>query len=292
MPAPRCLAGKEIAHPTERAPCDRESKDLHFEATSTQLYHPDANSTQHCLLRDRSPPWRTKGVEDLRLPFHRDRTSIRLRTSALSSTFPRSLGPLVPALPCRLQARRPQLQPPRLQRARHLQRNRRDSRCRASAQSAGRRMAACESLRRHVEGQVVGDLPGPAAQPARRAHRHEQRAAPAGVEPTWPRKTRCAPLAPIFIPRSRQAPPSAAIAFRPTVLWPRPAAPPPHGDFVIAGQASWEPDFWGRIRRTVEQARANAQASAADAANVALTLHAEMATDYFALRGWIPRSSC
>jgi NodT family efflux transporter outer membrane factor (OMF) lipoprotein len=35
----------------------------------------------------------------------------------------------------------------------------------------------------------------------------------------------------------------------------------------------------------VEQARANAQASAADEANVALTLHAEMATDYFALRG-------
>jgi NodT family efflux transporter outer membrane factor (OMF) lipoprotein len=54
---------------------------------------------------------------------------------------------------------------------------------------------------------------------------------------------------------------------------------------VIAGEASWEPDFWGRIRRTVEQARANAQASAADEANVALTLHAEMATDYFALRG-------
>jgi len=54
---------------------------------------------------------------------------------------------------------------------------------------------------------------------------------------------------------------------------------------VLSGQASWEPDFWGRIRRTVEQARENAQASAADEANVALTLHAEMATDYFALRG-------
>ena len=54
---------------------------------------------------------------------------------------------------------------------------------------------------------------------------------------------------------------------------------------MLAGEASWEPDFWGRIRRTVEQARANAQASAADVANVALTLHAEMATDYFALRG-------
>jgi NodT family efflux transporter outer membrane factor (OMF) lipoprotein len=58
-----------------------------------------------------------------------------------------------------------------------------------------------------------------------------------------------------------------------------------YGDFVIAGQASWEPDFWGRVRRTIEQARENAQADAAQEANVALTLHAEMATDYFALRG-------
>jgi NodT family efflux transporter outer membrane factor (OMF) lipoprotein len=56
-------------------------------------------------------------------------------------------------------------------------------------------------------------------------------------------------------------------------------------DLTIAGQASWEPDFWGRIRLTVEQARAQAQASAAVAANVDLTLHAELATDYFALRG-------
>ncbi len=58
-----------------------------------------------------------------------------------------------------------------------------------------------------------------------------------------------------------------------------------YADLTIAGQASWEPDFWGRIRRTVEQARANAQADAAEAANVDLTLHAELATDYFALRG-------
>jgi NodT family efflux transporter outer membrane factor (OMF) lipoprotein len=56
-------------------------------------------------------------------------------------------------------------------------------------------------------------------------------------------------------------------------------------DLTIAGQASWEPDFWGRVRRTVEQARENAQADAAEAANVDLTLHAELATDYFALRG-------
>jgi len=67
-------------------------------------------------------------------------------------------------------------------------------------------------------------------------------------------------------------------------LWKR-GTPTTYGDFTIAGQASWEPDFWGHIRRTVEQARATAQASAAEAANVDLTLHAEMATDYFALRG-------
>ena len=58
-----------------------------------------------------------------------------------------------------------------------------------------------------------------------------------------------------------------------------------YADLTIAGQASWEPDFWGRVRRTVEQARAQSQASAAEAANVDLTLHAELATDYFALRG-------
>ncbi len=57
------------------------------------------------------------------------------------------------------------------------------------------------------------------------------------------------------------------------------------GDFVIGGAASWEPDFWGRIRRSVEAARENAQASAADMANVDLSLHAEMASDYFQLRG-------
>jgi NodT family efflux transporter outer membrane factor (OMF) lipoprotein len=58
-----------------------------------------------------------------------------------------------------------------------------------------------------------------------------------------------------------------------------------YNDLVIGGQASWEPDFWGRIRRTVEAARENAQASAADMANVDLSLHAEMASDYFQLRG-------
>ncbi|HEV2322633.1 MAG TPA: efflux transporter outer membrane subunit [Terracidiphilus sp.] len=56
-------------------------------------------------------------------------------------------------------------------------------------------------------------------------------------------------------------------------------------DFFLGGQASWEPDFWGRIRRSIEAAHANSQATAADMANVDLSLRAEMATDYFELRG-------
>jgi NodT family efflux transporter outer membrane factor (OMF) lipoprotein len=58
-----------------------------------------------------------------------------------------------------------------------------------------------------------------------------------------------------------------------------------YNDLVIGGQASWEPDFWGRIRRTVEAARETSQADAADTANIDLSLHAEMASDYFQLRG-------
>jgi NodT family efflux transporter outer membrane factor (OMF) lipoprotein len=48
--------------------------------------------------------------------------------------------------------------------------------------------------------------------------------------------------------------------------------------------ATWEPDVWGRIRRTVENARENAQASAADLASARLSAQALLATDYFQLR--------
>jgi NodT family efflux transporter outer membrane factor (OMF) lipoprotein len=58
-----------------------------------------------------------------------------------------------------------------------------------------------------------------------------------------------------------------------------------YNDITIEGQGSWEPDFWGRVRRNVEAAHANEQASAADMANVDLTLSAMMATAYFQLRG-------
>jgi NodT family efflux transporter outer membrane factor (OMF) lipoprotein len=58
-----------------------------------------------------------------------------------------------------------------------------------------------------------------------------------------------------------------------------------YGDFVAAGQASWEPDLWGSVRRSVEASRSNAQATAADLANVELSIRAELATDYFEMRG-------
>ena len=58
-----------------------------------------------------------------------------------------------------------------------------------------------------------------------------------------------------------------------------------YNTYAITGQAQWEPDLWGQVRRTVEQTRANAQASAALLANVDLSLRAELASDYFELRG-------
>jgi len=47
---------------------------------------------------------------------------------------------------------------------------------------------------------------------------------------------------------------------------------------------SYEVDLWGRVRRGFESARADAQASLADYYNVLLTLQADVAQNYFALR--------
>ncbi len=56
------------------------------------------------------------------------------------------------------------------------------------------------------------------------------------------------------------------------------------GDFSLPIDLNYEIDLWGRIRRGVTYAREQAQASAADMENVRLSLHAELAMDYFGLR--------
>nr|WP_276310668.1 efflux transporter outer membrane subunit [Caulobacter flavus] len=48
--------------------------------------------------------------------------------------------------------------------------------------------------------------------------------------------------------------------------------------------ASWEPDVWGRIRASIGNANASAQASAADLAAAQLSAQGELATNYLGLR--------
>ena len=58
-----------------------------------------------------------------------------------------------------------------------------------------------------------------------------------------------------------------------------------YSDIVLAGDLGYEVDLWGQVRRTIEASRENAQASAGDLENVNLSLHSELAIDYFSLRG-------
>ncbi len=57
------------------------------------------------------------------------------------------------------------------------------------------------------------------------------------------------------------------------------------GSNLIAGMASWEPDFWDAIRNSALEQKRLAQASAADLATARLSLQAELAADYIGLRG-------
>jgi NodT family efflux transporter outer membrane factor (OMF) lipoprotein len=57
-----------------------------------------------------------------------------------------------------------------------------------------------------------------------------------------------------------------------------------YNDYVLPVDVSYEADVWGRVRRTVEAAREQAQASAADLATVNLSMHADLAVDYFEAR--------
>jgi NodT family efflux transporter outer membrane factor (OMF) lipoprotein len=57
-----------------------------------------------------------------------------------------------------------------------------------------------------------------------------------------------------------------------------------YNDFVLPFDVSYQADVWGRVRRNVESYREQAQASAADLATVNLSMHADLAVDYFQAR--------
>jgi NodT family efflux transporter outer membrane factor (OMF) lipoprotein len=54
--------------------------------------------------------------------------------------------------------------------------------------------------------------------------------------------------------------------------------------YTAEATGSWAPDFWGKVRRTVESDVATAQANAADLASARLSTEATLATDYIELR--------
>lgn len=62
-------------------------------------------------------------------------------------------------------------------------------------------------------------------------------------------------------------------------------APTFYGDNQITAQSSYEIDLWGRVRNFSASGAAQAQASEADVAAVALSLHAELARHYINLQG-------
>src|SRR5208337_2536749 len=70
---------------------------------------------------------------------------------------------------------------------------------------------------------------------------------------------------------SRNAPGSQGFSFTKT-------------DLLFSGEVTWQPDIWGKVRRQVESSKASAQASDADLEGVRLTMHGQLAQDYFQLR--------
>ena len=78
------------------------------------------------------------------------------------------------------------------------------------------------------------------------------------------------------VTRSRQSPLLAQSGSSPT--------PSTVTEYALPFDASWELDFWGRIRNTVKASSLEAQATFADLENVRLAMQAEVAADYFQVR--------
>jgi multidrug efflux system outer membrane protein len=71
---------------------------------------------------------------------------------------------------------------------------------------------------------------------------------------------------------------------RPTLGSTVPIRPDTENTFTIPFTLNYEIDLFGRIRRSVEAANENLQASAADLENIRLMISSELAADYFSLR--------
>ena len=61
--------------------------------------------------------------------------------------------------------------------------------------------------------------------------------------------------------------------------------PNPYNQFQLGASASWEPDLFGRVRRSVEAANADLQSSVEDQHAVLVSLCADVARNYVELRG-------
>jgi NodT family efflux transporter outer membrane factor (OMF) lipoprotein len=79
----------------------------------------------------------------------------------------------------------------------------------------------------------------------------------------------------------------------PSVVWAKPsgnrAISPFHdsyADLLLPASVTYEADVWGRIRNNIEASRTAAQSTAADLEFVKLSLHSEVAVNYFLLRGF------
>ncbi len=59
-----------------------------------------------------------------------------------------------------------------------------------------------------------------------------------------------------------------------------------YNTFTLSFDLSYEVDLWGRVRRTIESAKAQVQAAADDIESVRLAIQAEVAADYFTIRAF------